>query len=54
VRLAEVAHDALLDGLHADRDPLAHDPEIATLSPAFTEWARGAAVIAVQTFVLGT
>ncbi|MFE9235243.1 ROK family transcriptional regulator [Cellulosimicrobium funkei] len=53
IRLADVAHHALLDGLHADRDPLAHDPELATLSPSFTEWARGAAVIAIQTFVLG-
>ncbi|WP_265520331.1 ROK family transcriptional regulator [Oerskovia flava] len=53
VRLATVAHDALLDGLHADRDPLATDPPLTIESPAFTEWARGAAVIAIQTFVLG-
>ncbi|WP_232422881.1 ROK family transcriptional regulator [Cellulosimicrobium cellulans] len=54
VRLADVAHDALLAGLHSDRDPLARDPQLATLSPSFTEWASGAAVIAIQTFVLGT
>ncbi|WP_278235811.1 ROK family transcriptional regulator [Isoptericola sp. AK164] len=54
VRLADVAREAMQAGLHADRDPLAHDPVIATLSPSFTEWARGAAVIAIQTFVLGT
>ncbi|WP_454050052.1 ROK family transcriptional regulator [Cellulomonas sp. Marseille-Q8402] len=53
VRLAEVAHDRVLDALRADRDPLASLPVIATQSPAFTEWARGAAVIAIQTFVLG-
>ncbi|TDO50565.1 putative NBD/HSP70 family sugar kinase [Kribbella sp. VKM Ac-2527] len=54
VRLVEVAHDALLDGLHVDRHPAATDPELVLLDPDFSEWARGAAVIAIQTFVLGS
>ncbi|TWD81354.1 putative NBD/HSP70 family sugar kinase [Kribbella amoyensis] len=54
VRLVEVAHDALLDGLHLDRHPEAADPPIVLLAPDFSEWARGAAVIAIQTFVLGS
>jgi hypothetical protein len=29
------------------------DPPIVQLAPDFTEWARGAAVTAIQTFVLG-
>ncbi|ADB29904.1 ROK family protein [Kribbella flavida DSM 17836] len=54
VRLVEVAHDALLAGFHADRHPDASDPPIVLLDPDFSEWARGAAVIAIQTFVLGS
>lgn len=53
IRLAEVAKAHLLEGLHAGRDPLAVDPPIVHLAPDFTEWARGAAVTAIQTFVLG-
>jgi predicted NBD/HSP70 family sugar kinase len=53
VRLAEVVESEVLDGLHAGRDPLAVDPPIVLQAPDFTEWARGAAVIAIQTFVLG-
>ena len=54
VRLVEVAQDALLDGLHIDRHPAATDPPLVLLDPDFSEWARGAAVIAIQTFVLGS
>ncbi|MEV6283129.1 ROK family transcriptional regulator [Kribbella sp. NPDC051770] len=54
VRLVEIAHDALLDGLHFDRHPEATDPPIVLLDASFNEWARGAAVIAIQTFVLGS
>jgi len=54
VRLAEVAHGEVLDGLHVDRHPAVPDPPIVLLAPDFTEWARGAAVIAIQTFVLGS
>jgi predicted NBD/HSP70 family sugar kinase len=53
IRLAALAEADLLEGLHAGRDPLAVDPPIVHLAPDFTEWARGAAVTAIQTFVLG-
>ncbi|MFS0704585.1 ROK family protein [Cellulomonas sp. 179-A 9B4 NHS] len=53
VRLAGVARDVMLEALRADRDPSAAMPQIALQSPGFVEWARGAAVIAIQTFVLG-
>jgi predicted NBD/HSP70 family sugar kinase len=53
IRLAEIAQSDVLEGLHAGRDPLAIDPPIVHLAPDFTEWARGAAVTAIQTFVLG-
>ena len=53
IRLAEIAATEVLEGLHAGRDPLAVDPPIVHLAPDFTEWARGAAVTAIQTFVLG-
>jgi predicted NBD/HSP70 family sugar kinase len=52
IRLAEIAGTDVLEGLHAGRDPLAVDPPIVHLAPDFTEWARGGAVIAIQTFVL--
>lgn len=51
--LAHVAGDAVREGLHADRDPLTHDPVLAVQRPGFDEWARGAAVEAVRRFVLG-
>ncbi|MGC4940372.1 ROK family transcriptional regulator [Kribbella sp. DT2] len=54
VRLVDVAHDALLEGLHLDRHPESTDPPIVLLDASFSEWARGAAVIAIQTFVLGS
>ncbi|TDW98202.1 ROK family transcriptional regulator [Kribbella sp. VKM Ac-2566] len=54
VRLAEVAHDALLAGLHADRHPSAAEVPMVLQPADFSEWARGAAVVAIQTFVLGT
>jgi predicted NBD/HSP70 family sugar kinase len=54
VRLAEVAHDELLAALHADRHPSAAELPMVLQPADFTEWARGAAVVAIQTFVLGT
>ena len=54
VRLAEVAHDDLLAGLHADRHPSAAELPMVLQPADFSEWARGAAVVAIQTFVLGT
>jgi predicted NBD/HSP70 family sugar kinase len=53
VQLAAVAHDDVLAGLRADRDPAALVPPLLLEDPTFTQWARGAAVIAIQTFVLG-
>ncbi|MEU4193293.1 ROK family transcriptional regulator [Kribbella sp. NPDC026611] len=53
VRLAEVAHDDLLAGLHADRHPSAAELPMVLQPADFTEWARGGAVVAIQTFVLG-
>jgi len=54
VRLAEVARDELLAGLHADRHPSAAELTMVLQPADFSEWARGAAVVAIQTFVLGT
>ena len=53
VRLAEVAADAVAAGLHADRNPRTSDPELALQSPELARWARGAAVVAIQSLVLG-
>lgn len=53
VRLAEVAADAVAAGLAQDRDPRASDLAIATTAGDDTEWCRGAAVLAIQTYVLG-
>lgn len=54
VRLAEVAHAELLAALHADRHPSAAELPMVLQPADFSEWARGAAVAAIQTFVLGT
>jgi hypothetical protein len=54
VRLAEVAHAELLAGLHANRHPSAAELTMVLQPADFSEWARGAAVVAIQTFVLGT
>ncbi|GAA0612222.1 ROK family transcriptional regulator [Kribbella sandramycini] len=54
VRLAEVARAELLAGLHADRHPSGVELPMVLQPADFTEWARGAAVVAIQTFVLGT
>ncbi len=53
VRLAEVAHDELLAALHADRNPSGAEIPMVLQPADFSEWARGAAVVAIQTFVLG-
>ncbi|TDD30037.1 ROK family transcriptional regulator [Kribbella turkmenica] len=53
VRLAEVAHDELRAGLHADRHPSGAELPMVRQPADFGEWARGAAVVAIQTFVLG-
>lgn len=53
VRLVDVAVDAIHDGIHADRDPRAHELELVSTPGDNTEWCRGAAVIAIQRYVLG-
>jgi predicted NBD/HSP70 family sugar kinase len=53
VRLARVAADAIQDGLHRDRDPRAGEVSIEINDTGTLQWCRGAAVIAIQTFVLG-
>jgi predicted NBD/HSP70 family sugar kinase len=52
-RLAVVARAALDAGLAGDIDPLAEPPALAVQVSGFDAWARGAAVIAIQTYVLG-
>jgi len=52
-RLADVARAALDTGLTGGLDPLAVPPELAVQVSGFDAWARGAAVIAIQTYVLG-
>lgn len=53
VRLAEVAADAVQVGLRGDRDHRTRPLDIRLQSPELAHWARGAAVVAIQTFVLG-
>ncbi len=52
-RLATVAAAAVQDGLHADRDPRARPVPLAMMSGGGQDWCRGAAVLAIQTYVLG-
>jgi predicted NBD/HSP70 family sugar kinase len=53
VRLAQLAHDEMLEAMRGDRDPRAHTPPIVLTTGDNTEWCRGAAVLAIQAFVLG-
>lgn len=50
-RLAEVGHAAMMEGISADRDPLAGAVPIQLQRQGFLEWARGAAVMAIQDFI---
>lgn len=54
VALAEVAADAVSDGLTAARDGEAEPVRVLRRRGTFTEWARGAAVVAIQSFVSGS
>ncbi|WP_158865884.1 ROK family transcriptional regulator [Leifsonia sp. AG29] len=54
VRLVDVAREAIDQGVAADRDPRAKQLDLITTSGDNLEWCRGAAVIAIQTYVLGT
>jgi predicted NBD/HSP70 family sugar kinase len=53
VRLVDVAADAIHEGIRADRDPRARKLDLVTTPGDNTEWCRGAAVIAIQRYVLG-
>ena len=53
VRLVEVAGPAIQEGISADRDPRARTIDIVTTPGDNSEWCRGAAVIAIQRYVLG-
>lgn len=53
VRLVDVAADAIQEGIRADRDPRARKLDLVTTPGDNTEWCRGAAVIAIQRYVLG-
>lgn len=52
VRLVTVAEDAIQEGLAEFRDPRASALRLVTTSGDNTEWCRGAAVIAIQAYVL--
>lgn len=53
IRLVDVAAKAIQEGIRNDRDPRAHELELVTTSGDNAEWCRGAAVLAIQRFVLG-
>lgn len=53
VRLASVASEAVEAGLRADRDPRTAPLPLTIRSGENIEWCRGAAVVAIQSFVLG-
>ncbi|HZY68454.1 MAG TPA: ROK family protein, partial [Devosia sp.] len=53
VRLASVASEAVEAGLRADRDPRTTPLPLTIRSGENIEWCRGAAVVAIQAFVLG-
>jgi predicted NBD/HSP70 family sugar kinase len=51
IRLADVAADAVREGIDRDRDPRASEVSVDVRRFDFTEWARGAAVSAIQAYV---
>jgi predicted NBD/HSP70 family sugar kinase len=53
VRLVDVAAEAIQEGIREDRDPRARKIDLVTTPGDNTEWCRGAAVIAIQRYVLG-
>lgn len=53
VRLAEVGAGPLAEAVAAGRSPQAAPLPVEVHVTGFTEWARGAAVTAIRTFVLG-
>jgi predicted NBD/HSP70 family sugar kinase len=53
VRLATLGRDVMLRSLEQGRDPRAQTPPIDFATGDNIEWARGAAVLAIQAFALG-
>jgi predicted NBD/HSP70 family sugar kinase len=53
VRLADVGARALAEGIRQDRSSFASPLDVRVQLAGFAEWARGAAVTAIRTFVLG-
>jgi predicted NBD/HSP70 family sugar kinase len=54
VALADIARATVDAAIAADRDPRASALEVVTRPGDFTQWARGAGVVAIQDFVLRT
>ncbi|MDX2897201.1 MarR family transcriptional regulator, partial [Streptomyces scabiei] len=54
VGLMEVAREAVDEAVRAHRHPLAAPVPLETKVSDFHDWARGAAVLAIQVLVLGT
>ena len=54
VRLAEVAADSVAEGVRTSRDPRTRPIPLTIRSGENIEWCRGAAVVAIQAFVLGS
>ena len=52
VGLVDVAHDAIHEGIAQHRDPRATAISLVTTPGDNTEWCRGAAVLAIQRYVL--
>lgn len=53
VQLVDAARDAILEGIALDRDPRASTLDLVTTPGDNLEWCRGAAVRAIQKYVLG-
>jgi predicted NBD/HSP70 family sugar kinase len=53
IRLAQVGERALAEGIRRDRNAMASPLDVTVQPAGFSEWARGAAVTAIRTFVLG-
>jgi predicted NBD/HSP70 family sugar kinase len=53
IRLAQVGAAAVAEGIDRDRSPHASPLNVTVQVAGFPEWARGAAVTAIRTFVLG-
>ena len=54
VRLVDLVRTEIDEVVAADRDPRASKLHLEVRPGNFTQWARGAAVMAIQTYVLGT